>query len=130
MKFNSKLVVLVVSLLLTVGAFAGDTHKASLQTLDTLQVNGKSLPAGEYKVTWEGNGPAVQLNILKNGQVVATSSAQVVELNNKPANDAAVTAVNPDGTKTLQEIRFAGKKFAFALGPSAQAQMKGSDASK
>lgn len=130
MKFNSKLVVLAVSLLLATGAFASDMHKGSLQTLDTLQVNGKALPAGEYKLSWQGNGPNVQLAITKNGQVIATTDAHVVELSQKPANDAAVTTTNPDGTRSLHEIRFAGKKYAFALGQNTEAQVKGSDASK
>jgi len=130
MKVNSKLVVLVVSLLLAVSAFAGESHKASLQTLNTVQVNGKSLPAGEYKLQWEGNGPNVQLSILKNNKVVATTDAHVLQLDRKPANDAAVTSSNADGSRSLQEIRFAGKPFAFTLGTRDQAQMKGSDASK
>ncbi len=130
MKFSSKLVVLAVSLVLALAAFAGDMHKASLQTLDTLQVNGKSLPAGDYKVTWDGNGPNVQLNILKNNKVVATSGAHLVQLQQKSISNVAVTESSADGTKSLQEIRFAGKDFGFALGQTDQAQMKGSDASK
>jgi hypothetical protein len=130
MKLNSKLVVLAISLLLAVSAFASDTHKASLQTFNPVQVNGKSLPAGQYRLQWEGNGPNVQLNIMKNNKVVATTDAHVVQLSQKPSNDTAVTASNPDGSRTLQEIRFAGKTFAFALGPADQAQMKGNNASK
>jgi hypothetical protein len=130
MKFNSKLVVLAVSLLLAVSAFASDTHKGSLQTFNALQVNGKTLPAGEYQVKWEGNGPNLQLNILKNNKVVATTDAHVVELAQKPSNNSAVTNTNPDGTRSLDEIRFAGKKFAFAIGQGDRAQVKGSNASK
>ena len=130
MKFKSQLIVITVSLILTMSAFAADTHKASLQTLDTLQVNGKTLPAGDYKVTWEGSGPNVKLNILKNNRVVASSDAHLVQLAGKSINNAAVTQASSDGTKTLQEIRFAGKSFGLSLGPSDQAQMKGSDASQ
>ncbi len=130
MKLKSKLIVLAISLLVALAAFAGDMHKASLATVDTLQVNGKSLPAGDYKVTWEGNGPNLQLSILKNHAVVATTDAHLVQLSRKSPNNVAITQANADGTRTLQEIRFAGKDFGFALGQSDQAQMKGSDASK
>lgn len=130
MKFNSKLVVLLVSLLLAVSAFAGDTHKASLQTYNEVHLNGKALPAGEYQLKWEGNGPNLQLSILKNNKVVTTTEAHMVELAQKPSNNAAVTTANADGSRSLNEIRFAGKKYAFAIGQGDQAQVKGSDASK
>ena len=130
MKLKSKLVVVVVSLVLAVGAFASDVHKGSLQTYNPVQLNGKSLPAGEYQVRWEGSGPSVQLSILKNNKVVATTDAQVIELAQKPSSDTALTTAKADGTRSLDEIRFAGKKFAFAIGQNDRAQMKGSDASK
>jgi hypothetical protein len=130
MKVHSKLVVLAVSLLVALSAFAGNMHKGSLQTFDAVQVNGKSLPPGEYKLTWEGTGPNVQLNILKNNKVVATSEAHVVQLAQKPGNDTAVIGGNASGTRSLQEIRFAGKNFGLALGHADQAQMKGGDASR
>jgi hypothetical protein len=129
MKFNSKLVVLAVSLLVTVSAFAGEVHKASLQTLNALQVNGTSLPAGDYQLRWEGNGPNVQLNILKGNKVVTTTDAHVIDLAAKSRSNAAVTNANPDGSRSLSEIRMAGKKFAFALGND-RAQMKSADTSK
>jgi hypothetical protein len=130
MKFNSKLVVLAISLLLAVTAFAGEAHKGSLQTYDAVSVNGTTLPAGEYQIRWEGNGPNLQLSILQHNKVKATTEAHMVELPQKQSNDAAVTTANSDGTRSLNEIRFAGKKYAFAIGQADQAQAKGSDASK
>jgi len=67
-------------------------------------------------VKWEGAGPNVELNILKGKNVVATVPARMVDLARSPDRDSAVTVVNSDGRKSLNEIRFGGKKYAFAIG--------------
>jgi hypothetical protein len=48
--------------------------------------------------------------------VVATVPARMVDLSRSPDRDSAVTVVNSDGRKSLNEIRFGGKKYAFAIG--------------
>ena len=134
MKFaqGSKIMMLVLALLLAASAFAAsDNHKGTLQFLDAVQVNGKQLPAGEYQVRWEGNGPDVQVTIAQGKKVLATVPGRVVDLQNKSNSDAALVKNNPDGSRTLNEIRFSGKKFSLAVGEeAAQAQMKSGDASK
>jgi hypothetical protein len=132
LSLNSKLVTLVLSVLLATSAFAAsDAHKGNLQVFDPVQVNGKQLSAGEYQVKWEGNGPDVQLNILKGKKLVATSHAKVVDLDQKANGDSAVVSNNNDGTRSLNQIRFGGKKFALSLnGETSQAEMKSGDSSK
>jgi hypothetical protein len=49
----------------------------------------------------------------------------VVELNNAANSDSAVVSSNSDGSKTLSQIRFSGKKFALAIGQET-AQAEGS----
>jgi hypothetical protein len=132
MKFSSssKLMALVFSILLTASAFAGsDAHKASMQLFEPAQVNGSQLAPGEYQVQWEGAGPNVELSITKGKQVIAKSPARVLELNEKTSNDAVVTNKNTDGSKSLTEIRFAGKKYSLALG-NESAQMKSPESTK
>ena len=128
----SKLFVLAVALVLTSSAFAGsDTHKASLQFLDAVQVNGKQIPAGDYQLKWEGSGPNVEMSIVRGSKVLATAPARIVELDQKSKADAALIKNNADGTRSLSEVRFGGKKFSLSLGDeAAQAQAKTSDSSK
>jgi ribosomal protein L2 len=83
---------------------------------DPVTVNGRQIAAGEYTVKWEGNGPSVELNILRGKNVVATVPARVIDLDHVPNRDSAVTIVNSDGHKSLNEIRFSGKKYALAVG--------------
>ena len=110
----SKGLLLGLALLLATSAFAA--NKGSLQVSDPVTVSGKQLAPGAYTVEWEGNGPNVELNILQGIKVVATMPARLIDLNRSADGDSAVVRKNDDGSRTLAEIRFAGKKYALALG--------------
>lgn len=116
MKFTgvSKGLILGLALLLASSAFAAT--KGSLQLSDSLTVNGTKLKAGDYKLQWEGSGPSVEVSIMQGRKVIAKVPAKVVNLNSAADYDAAVTQKNTDGTSSLAEIRFQGKKFALAVG--------------
>ena len=105
---------LSLALLLATSAFAA--NKGSLSISSPVNVNGKQLQAGDYKVTWEGNGPNVELNIMKGNKVVATAPAHLTDLSKAPSDNAAVVSNDGNGTRTLTEIRFSGKKYSLALG--------------
>ena len=102
------------ALLLATSAFAA--NKGSLQFSDPVTVSGKQLKAGDYTVKWEGSGPNVELNILQGKNVVATVPARLIDLNRSSDSNAAVMKLNGDGSKSLSEIRFLGKKYALAIG--------------
>jgi hypothetical protein len=121
----SKGLLLGLALLLATSVFAA--NKGALQVSDSVTVNGKQLAAGDYTVKWEGAGPNVELNILKGKNVVATVPARMVDLERSPDRDSAVTAINSDGRKSLNEIRFSGKKYAFAIGEESAKSNAGSN---
>ena len=129
MKFQSisKGLLLGLAVLLATGAFAA-VNKGSVQLLDPVTVSGKQLPAGDYSVKWDGNGPNVELSILRGSKVVATTPARLIDLNQKTNGDAAVVKNNDDGSKSLSEIRFGGKRYALAIGQET-ASMDGSGSS-
>ena len=110
----SKGLLLGLALLLATSTFAA--NKGSLVVSDPVTVSGKSLAAGEYTVKWDGNGPNVELNILRGKNVVATIPARLIDLDRSASGNTSVVKRNDDGSKSLSEIRFAGKKYALALG--------------
>lgn len=112
----SKGLLLSMTLLLTTSLFAANKNQGSLSTLSAVTVNGKALPAGDYSVKWEGTGSNVQLNIFKGKEVVATAPARLVNLDQSASGDAAVVKDNGNGSKSLAEIRFSGKKYALQIG--------------
>ncbi len=120
----SKGLLLGLALLLATSVFAA--NKGTLQVNDPVTVNGTQLGTGEYTVKWEGAGPNVELNILKGKNVVATVPARMLALEQSPNRDAMVTSTNSDGHKSVSEIRFSGKKYAFAVNnESAKAESNG-----
>jgi len=124
----SKGLLLGLTILLATSLFAS-SNKGSLQTLSEVTVSGKTLPAGDYSLNWQGSGSNVQLNILKGKKVVATTPARLVDLSQAPASDAAIIKSNTDGSRSLQEVRFGGKKYALQIGEEAGSS-EGTTASK
>jgi len=110
----SKGLLLGLALLLATSAFAA--NKASINIPDAVMVNGQKLAPGDYKVTWDGTGPNVELNISRGKNVIAKVPARMQDLSQPAPMNSAVSRKNDDGSRTLTELRFSGKKYAFALG--------------
>ncbi len=119
----SKVLVLGVALLLASSAFAG---AKSLQINHPLTVNGTQLKPGEYKFEWQGNGPNVELSIVKGNKVVAKTSAHVVELAAPAPYDATVTRKSDSGPDSLSGLRFQGKTLSLELGEASEGMQPGS----
>jgi hypothetical protein len=102
------------AVLLATSAFASNT--ASIQFLDPVTVGGQQVKAGDYSIKWQGNGPNVELSILKGSKVVATTPARLVDLSQSPSRDTAIMKTGADGNRQLSQIEIAGKKFAIAIG--------------
>lgn len=121
MKAKQFFKVMLVGLAVTfaTGAFAAsNVQKGRFQILSPAQVNGTQLPAGEYLARWEGTGASVNVEIVRDGKVVATVPAKVTDLGHKADQDAS--EVNEvDGHRALSALRFAGKKVQLDLGGSA-----------
>lgn len=126
MKFTtfSKSLLLGLALVLTTAAFAA-SNKGSVQLIDPVTVSGKQLPAGDYSVKWDGSGPNVELSIMQGRKVVATTPARLIDLSQTPNGNSAVVKSNDDGSRSLSEIHFGGKKYALAIGQET-ANMEGS----
>jgi hypothetical protein len=118
MKFATvtKSLVLASALFIASSAFAA--AKATIQLHNVTTINGTQLKPGEYKLQWDGSGPNVEVSILQGKNVVTKVQAKLVDLDYKPANDAAVTKKNDDGSVSLTGVRFEGRKQALQIGDS------------
>jgi hypothetical protein len=126
MKFAtiSKSVVLGLSVLLASSAFAA--NKGSLTLINPASINGTQLKAGDYRLEWDGAGPAVEVSIMKGKSVVAKVPGKVVDLSAPAQNNAAIVQKSDSGPNTLSGARFEGKKFALELGTSSDGMQAGS----
>jgi hypothetical protein len=104
------------ALLLATSAFAKNVNKGSFEVFEPITVSGHQLAPGQYKLTWDGTGSSVDLMILSRGKLVATVPAQLVELSQAGHDNATESHKNDDGSQSLTQIDFAGKKYALAFG--------------
>jgi len=124
MKFAtaSKTLIMGVALLLASSAFAAT--KGTLSLHHPTNVNGTTLSAGDYKLEWDGAGPNVEVSILQGKKVVAKVPAKLVDVSSPYDNDAAVVKNNGDGSTSLSEARFGGKRFKLQVGDETDGGMQ------
>lgn len=109
------------SLLLSVSAFAGNSNKKSLHLYENVTVEGKQLPAGDYRVEWTGTGSDVTLNILKGKETVASVPARIVPVNVAFQQDGYTATAEKDGTQAVTQLFFTGQKFDLEIGQASNA---------
>jgi len=100
----------MLALLFTASAFARDKNQHSLEISDSIQVGGTQLEPGSYKVEWQGTGPQVQVNFVRNGKTVATAPGTLKTNDAHVTQDDIVTDATKANAKTLKEIDFGHNK--------------------
>ena len=116
----AKFVVLGLAVLMATAAFA--SNKASVYFDEAVQVNGQQIPAGNYQLRWEGNGPNVELSFMQGKKELAKTSAKLTELDRASDYDSAVID-HSNGNAAVSQIRFAGKKNALTINSAERASM-------
>lgn len=97
-------------------AFAGGVNKGSLSLNEKVNVDGKTLDAGNYKVEWNGDGPNVQVNLLRGKETVATFPAQVTAGTTRNLDNAYGAVQGSDGSRSLTAIYIGGKRTILEVG--------------
>ena len=113
MKTRKLILLVVVTFAVAFSASANNTKTLSFRTEVTL--NGNKLPTGSYEVNWVSHSPEATVTFVKAGQVMMTAMGKFVDRDTKYNADAVVYTNNADGTHTLLEIRFAGRKQALVF---------------
>lgn len=105
------------ALLFSLSAFAKDKNQHNVDIPDAVSVGGVQLAPGSYKVDWQGAGPAVRVNFLKSGKVVASAPA-TLRTNSNATQDAIITDPNGANSQGLKEIDFSHQKQALVFDQS------------
>jgi hypothetical protein len=125
------LALLGAALLCLSGAVAANVNKANLSLTEKIKVAGKTLNAGNYKVEWSGDGPNVQVTLLRGKETVATFPAQLTEGATQNADSAYGAVQGPDGSRSLTSIYVGGKRTILQLDQnSSGTQQSGNQESK
>jgi hypothetical protein len=112
---NYFLFLAALAMLLPVSAAArSNEHKVNLAT--AAEVGNTQLQPGTYKVEWQGNGPAVNVQFVKNGKTVATTQGRWVDRSQPPAYDSVTTTKASDNQNHIVEIDFRNQKQVLQFG--------------
>ena len=101
-------------LLFPLGALARDKAH-SVEIPYAMQVGGTRITAGNYKVAWQGTGPAVEVSFSQYGKTVATVPGTLKTNDDQVTQDAIVTEATSADTTTLKEIDFGHQKEAVVF---------------
>lgn len=105
---------LALTLTLSIGAFAASKSQ-SVTLYHDAQLNGKTLPAGDYTVKCDTTGSTSQVRFIRNGKEVASATGQVKQLTNAPETNQVVTLDGNGGPATISEIDFSNTKSAVSF---------------
>ena len=112
----SKTVLTALALLLATSALAANKqNKGSIELDKPATIGGHQLAPGEYKLTWDGTGPNVDLMIKSYGKLVATVPAHLIELSRPEPSNGYEVHTNGDGSQILTSIEFGGKKYELSF---------------
>jgi len=104
------------ALLFPAGAFAGDKNERKVDIPDSVQIGATHLKPGNYKVEWQGDGPAVQVSFYQGRTLIATVPG-TLKTNDREVTQDDVVVTNPSAkSKVLVEIDLSRGKDALLLG--------------
>ena len=106
---------------LSLNAFAKDKNETRVTLSDSVQVGTTGLKPGDYTLQWEGNGPDVQVKVLKGRNLVATVPAKLTQGRSERSADA-ITIRTVSNVKTLDQVDFAGGKRSLLFGEATGTQ--------
>jgi hypothetical protein len=112
---------LVCAMLLPISALAREKNEGKLTLFDKAQIGTTVLNPGTYTVKWMGAGPQVQVDVMQNKNMVATTNATLQSESNLQ-QDAVVLhpAQNAAAPEQVAEIDLAHQKEALILPRSGQ----------
>ncbi len=82
-----------------------------------VSVGSTKIAAGDYRVSWEGAGPAVKVTLAKSGTTPIILDAKLVTAEN---GGGSVLIGTENGVRILQEIDLAHASLMFGAAPAAQ----------
>jgi hypothetical protein len=116
MKLQRRVTMLMsVVVLLVAGTSALAKNSGTVKISYAASLTGTALTPGEYKVTWEQHSPEATVTLMRGKNVVATAQGKWVEREVRYPANAVLYNVNPDGSRTVMELRFAGLKGALVF---------------
>jgi hypothetical protein len=104
-----------VLLLFPLCALAKNKNQHSVVISDSVQVGTTQLQPGNYQVEWREAGPAVNVEFLQHGKVVATAAGTLKTNDQQVTQDDIVSQATSGNKRVLTEIDFGRQKEALVF---------------
>jgi hypothetical protein len=114
-RFLAPYTMLVLAITMSISALAGTIKKDTVTLSQDVQLNGTTIPAGDYKVTCETNGTTAQVKFMQGKKEVASATGHTKELGQKMPT-ARVVLTNSGGVASLQELDLTGTTTGVVFG--------------
>lgn len=88
-------------------------YKNSFRLDASALIGGREFSPGSYEVSWTGLAPSVQVQVVTSTGLATQVPAQVVILRGTLPAGATSLRTNPDGSHSVDSIRFANQAFAL-----------------
>ncbi|HZP34478.1 MAG TPA: hypothetical protein VFB23_14065 [Candidatus Acidoferrales bacterium] len=111
-------IALLTLFVLAIGPAVHAANEKTLPLRTDVTLNGQKLTAGFYEISWISHSPEATVTFIRAGRVTVTAMGKWLDRGVKSPGDAFVYTNNPDGSHTLLEIRFAGKRQALVFAPT------------
>lgn len=115
---NYLLFLAALAMLLPVSAAARSNNERKVNLATSVEIGNTQLQPGTYKLEWQGNGPQVNVEFLKNGKTIATTQGQWVDRSHPAPYDSVTTKKASDNRDRLVEIDFHNQKQALQFNTS------------
>lgn len=116
-----RMVLFVAAVTLAAGSAAWAAPKSySIHvTLETpTVVSGKSLPAGDYRLSWVGDTSKVNVTFERDATVVAQAKATLEDRPQRVPEQELISRTLKDGERALEEVRLRNQKTALVFSVS------------
>ncbi len=114
----TRVALLVFAVTMSIGAFAGSKSE-SLTLFHDAQLNGTTIPAGEYTVKYDPNGSTCLVKVMKGSKTVATATGELKQLTDKPQHDQVMLQDATGAVPSVTEMDFSNTKTAIAFSSNA-----------
>lgn len=103
--------------LLSIPAFAA-SNSATVRFSSAVAVGSSKLPAGEYRLTWEGTAPNVQVTLTQKETSHPASATVPAKLTEQKHGQISITTSGADGGNALETLQLKDVTLEFTGTPA------------
>ena len=95
-------------------AFAGSKPE-SLTLMRDAQLNGTTIPAGEYTVKYDANGSTCLVKMIKGSKTVASANGELKQLSSRPEHNQILLRNDTGSLPAVSEMDFSDSTTAITF---------------